>query len=60
MEQLTAQKGSVIAFVTTDNKAVGANGAKFIIEKLVFWVVVIVEGKCNASGEDRKNGAYSF
>ncbi|MGF0039762.1 D-allose transporter substrate-binding protein [Peptoniphilaceae bacterium SGI.131] len=59
LEQLTAQKGSVIAFATTDNKAVGANGAKFIIEKLgAPGKVAIVEGKAgNASGEDRKNGA---
>lgn len=59
LDQLTAQKGSVIAFATTDNKAVGANGAQFIIDKLgTPGKVAIVEGKAgNASGEDRKNGA---
>ncbi len=52
--------GSVIAFATTDNEAVGEKGAKFIINKLgkSGGDVAIIEGKAgNASGESRKTGA---
>ncbi|MBQ8027224.1 MAG: D-allose transporter substrate-binding protein [Clostridia bacterium] len=52
--------GSVIAFATTDNEAVGEKGAKFIINQLGEdgGDVAIIEGKAgNASGESRKNGA---
>ncbi len=52
--------GSVIAFATTDNEAVGEKGAKFIINKLGKdgGDVAIIEGKAgNASGESRKAGA---
>lgn len=48
------------AFVTTDNVAVGAKGASFIIDKLGAegGEVAIIEGKAgNASGEARRNGA---
>lgn len=51
---------NIQAFITTDNKAVGANGANFIIEKLGAdgGEVAIIEGKAGvASGEDRKAGA---
>ncbi|MCK4207250.1 D-allose transporter substrate-binding protein [Brucella pituitosa] len=51
---------NIQAFITTDNKAVGANGANFIIEKLGAdgGEVAIIEGKAGvASGEDRKVGA---
>lgn len=47
-------------FVTTDNVAVGAKGASFIIDKLGAegGEVAIIEGKAgNASGEARRNGA---
>ena len=47
-------------FVTTDNVAVGAKGAEFIIDKLGAegGEVAIIEGKAgNASGEARRNGA---
>ena len=52
--------GSVIAFATTDNEAVGEKGAEFIISKLgeSGGDVAIIEGKAgNASGESRKTGA---
>ena len=52
--------GSVIAFATTDNVAVGEKGANFIISKLGEngGDVAIIEGKAgNASGESRKTGA---
>ena len=52
--------GSVIAFATTDNEAVGKKGAEFIIGKLgkEGGDVAIIEGKAgNASGESRKTGA---
>lgn len=52
--------GSVIAFATTDNVAVGERGAKYIIEQLGSsgGDVAIIEGKAgNASGESRKQGA---
>lgn len=51
---------NIQAFITTDNKAVGANGANFIIKKLgdKGGEVAIIEGKPGvASGEDRKTGA---
>ena len=52
--------GSVIAFATTDNVAVGEKGANFIITQLgeAGGDVAIIEGKAgNASGESRKTGA---
>lgn len=52
--------GSVIAFATTDNEAVGKKGADFIITHLGEngGDVAIIEGKAgNASGESRKTGA---
>ncbi len=52
--------GSVIAFATTDNEAVGKKGAEFIMSKLGAegGDVAIIEGKAgNASGESRKAGA---
>lgn len=52
--------GSVIAFATTDNEAVGKKGADFIMNKLgnTGGDVAIIEGKAgNASGEARKSGA---
>ncbi len=59
LEQLKSIGGSVIGFVTTDNVAVGAKAAGYIIEQLPNGgEVAIIEGKAgNASGEDRKNGA---
>ena len=48
------------AFVTTDNVAVGAKGASFIIDKLGAegGEVAIIEGQAgNASGEARRKGA---
>jgi D-allose transport system substrate-binding protein len=52
--------GNVEGFITTDNVAVGAKGADFIVEKLGTQggEVAIIEGKAgNASGEARRNGA---
>lgn len=60
MDQLKAAGGSVIAFVTTDNKKVGAKAAQFIVDKIGSQggKVAIIEGQAgNASGDDRKNGA---
>lgn len=59
MEELQKQKGAVVGFVTTDNKAVGAKGAQFIVDNVEPGSkVAIIEGKAgNASGEDRKSGA---
>lgn len=60
MENLKKAKGNVEAFVTTDNNAVGAKGADFIINKLGDngGEVAIIEGKAgNASGEARRAGA---
>lgn len=60
MENLKKAGGNVEAFVTTDNVAVGAKGADFIIDKLGAegGEVAIIEGKAgNASGEARRNGA---
>ncbi|MFW5401848.1 D-allose transporter substrate-binding protein [Yersinia sp. 1252 StPb PI] len=60
MDNLKKAKGNVEAFVTTDNNAVGAKGAAFIIDKLgtTGGEVAIIEGKAgNASGEARRAGA---
>ncbi|MEJ4042994.1 D-allose transporter substrate-binding protein [Erwinia sp. SLM-02] len=60
MDNLKKAGGNVEAFVTTDNTAVGAKGAAFIIEKLgaAGGEVAIIEGKAgNASGESRRSGA---
>ncbi|CAK9886199.1 MAG: D-allose-binding periplasmic protein [Candidatus Erwinia impunctatus] len=60
MGNLKKAGGNVEAFVTTDNVAVGAEGAEFIIEKLGSegGDVAIIEGKAgNASGEARRSGA---
>jgi D-allose transport system substrate-binding protein len=60
MNNLAKAKGNVEAFITTDNVAVGARGAQFIVNTLgaTGGDVAIIEGKAgNASGEARKNGA---
>lgn len=59
MEQLKGLGGSVLFFVTTDNVAVGAKGAQYIIDNVPAGSkVAIVEGKAgNASGNDRRDGA---
>ena len=60
MDALSVAGGSVIGFVTTDNTAVGATGATFIVEQLgaAGGQVAIIEGKAGtASGEARKQGA---
>ncbi|GGD94801.1 D-allose-binding periplasmic protein [Aureimonas endophytica] len=57
---LTQAGGALEAFVTTDNKKVGAKGAGYIIEQLGAegGQVAIIEGKAGvASGEARKAGA---
>lgn len=60
MDALKQAGANVEGFVTTDNVAVGRQGAEFIIEKLgaAGGQVAIVEGKAGvASGEARKKGA---
>ncbi len=59
MDTLKSVGGSVIAFATTDNVAVGEKAANYIISKLTSGgKVAIIEGKAgNASGEARKQGA---
>uniref|UniRef100_UPI00406DA501 MSD3-holo n=2 Tax=synthetic construct TaxID=32630 RepID=UPI00406DA501 len=60
MKALKAAGGNVEAFVTTDNVAVGAQGAGYIIEKLGAegGEVAIIEGEAgNAAGEARTKGA---
>lgn len=60
LDTLRSAGGSVIAFATTDNVAVGEKGAKYIIDQLGKngGDVAIIEGKAgNASGESRKQGA---
>lgn len=56
---LKAAGGSIIGFATTDNVAVGKQGAEYIASKLPNGGdVAIIEGKAgNASGESRKQGA---
>ena len=60
MDALGVAGGAVIGFVTTDNTAVGASGASFIVDQLgaAGGQVAIIEGKAGtASGEARKQGA---
>ncbi len=59
VEQLQGLGGSILFFVTTDNVAVGAKAADFIVEKNPEGgKVAIIEGKAgNASGNDRRDGA---
>lgn len=59
METLKNAGGSVIAFATTDNVAVGEKAARYILDRLTSGgKVAIIEGKAgNASGEARKKGA---
>ena len=60
LDNLHKAKGNIEAFITTDNEAVGAKAAQFIVDKLgkVGGEVAIIEGKAgNASGEARRRGA---
>lgn len=58
LQALKAAGGSVIAFATTDNVAVGRQAADYIASKVKSGDVAIIEGKSgNASGEARKQGA---
>ncbi len=59
IDSLKALGGNVMAFITTDNVAVGALAGEDIVKNLPDGgKVAIIEGKAgNASGEDRKNGA---
>jgi len=57
-DELAAAGGYVIGFGTTDNVAVGATGAGYIIENAEPGEVAIIEGKAgNFNGENRKKGA---
>ncbi|MDA3977720.1 D-allose transporter substrate-binding protein [Gallibacterium sp. AGMB14963] len=60
LDNLHKAKGNVEAFITTDNVAVGAKAAQFIVDQLGSQggEVAIIEGKAgNASGEARRRGA---
>ncbi|MGV6988579.1 D-allose transporter substrate-binding protein [Testudinibacter sp. P80/BLE/0925] len=60
LDNLRKAKGNVEAFITTDNVAVGAKAAQFIVDRLgeQGGEVAIIEGKAgNASGEARRRGA---
>ena len=60
LDNLHKANGNVEAFITTDNVAVGAKAAQFIVDKLGSQggEVAIIEGKAgNASGEARRRGA---
>ena len=59
MDEMAKQGGAVVGFVTTDNVAVGAKGAGYIVENVEKGSkVAVIEGKAgNTSGEDRKQGA---
>lgn len=60
-DTLSAQGGSVISFVTTDNKVVGQTAGDYIASLLASGdEVAIIEGKAGAvSGEDRKAGCQA-
>lgn len=60
LAQLKAAQGSVVAFLATDNHAVGAKGGQFIVDQLGAQggKVAIIEGKAgNATGDARRDGA---
>ena len=59
MDEMEKQGGAVVGFVTTDNVAVGAKGAGYIVDNVEAGSkVAVIEGKAgNTSGEDRKQGA---
>ncbi|OQB98023.1 MAG: D-allose-binding periplasmic protein precursor [Spirochaetes bacterium ADurb.Bin110] len=62
MAALKSAGANIFAFVTTDNKAVGAKAANFIVQQVgpKGGEVAIIEGRAGAaSGEDRKSGAAS-
>lgn len=58
-KELANQGGACVAFVATDNVAVGAKGAKYIVDTAGQGAkVAIIEGKSgNQSSEDRTQGA---
>lgn len=59
MSQLKAAGGSVVAFLATDNQALGEKAGKFIVGKLgsAGGKVAIIEGKAgNSSGDARRDG----
>ncbi len=57
-DELAAAGGYLVGFATTDNVAVGATGAGYIIENTEVGEVAIIEGKAGAaSGESRRQGA---
>ncbi|MFA9465237.1 MAG: D-allose transporter substrate-binding protein [Velocimicrobium sp.] len=60
-DTLVAQGGSLVCFVTTDNKVVGQTAGEYIVSLLTSGDdVAIIEGKAGAvSGEDRKEGCKS-
>lgn len=57
--ELANQGGACVAFVATDNVAVGAKGAQYIVDQAGSGAkVAIIEGKSgNQSSEDRTQGA---
>jgi len=58
LAQLKSAGGSVVAFLSTDNKAVGEKAGKYIVSKVGAGKVAIIEGKAgNASGDARRDGA---
>lgn len=58
MDALASAGGSLVSFVTTDNKSIGKMAGEYIVEQIQTGDVAIIEGKAgNASGEDRKAGA---
>lgn len=58
MDALASAGGSLVSFVTTDNKSIGKMAGDYIAQQIGSGDVAIIEGKAgNASGEDRKAGA---
>jgi D-allose transport system substrate-binding protein len=58
-DQLAAHKGAAVAYVVTDNVAVGSKGGRFIVDNAPKGAkVLVIEGKSgNQSSEDRAKGA---
>lgn len=61
LDQLKAQGGTMVGFVTTDNKVVGQKAAKFIVDKIGTGDVAIIEGTSgNVTSNNRVAGAKEY
>lgn len=61
LNELKAQGGTMVGFVTTDNKIVGQKAAKFIVDKIGTGDVAIIEGTTgNVTSNNRVAGSKEY